>query len=115
MVAQGYGVFAEAASGILANIGLAGIGQQALARQMKVTKQATQQFVDALAGQGIVMRLPDPNDARGKIVVLTPAGTALMAEANVVKLAIEADYRATLGEEGFIALQSALKLLARPR
>ena len=34
-----------------------------------------------------------------------------MTEANAVKLAIEADYRATLGTTGFAALQSALAQL----
>ena len=114
MVAQGYRVFGEAASGILGHIGPAGIGQQALARQMAVTKQATQQFVDALVGQGIVLRRPDPEDARGKIVVLTPSGKAMMAQANAVKLAIEADYRARLGAAEFAALEVALRVLARP-
>ena len=115
MVAQGYGVFAEAASGILGYIGPEGIGQSTLARRMGVTKQAAQQFVEALAGQGIVTRLPDARDARGKTVVLTAAGRAMMAEANAVKLAIEADYRARLGEAEFAALQAALRRLAGPR
>ncbi len=82
---------------------------------MGVTKQAAQQFVDTLAGQGIVLRLPDPKDARGKIVMLTAAGKAMMTEANLVKLAIEADYRGKLGDAGFAALQAALAQLAGPR
>ena len=114
MVAQGHTVFAEAASAILGYIGPHGIGQSALARQMGVTKQAAQQFVDTLDRQGIVMRLPDPKDARGKIVGLTAAGKAVMAQANAVKLAIEADYRATLGDAGFSALQAALAGLTQP-
>ena len=113
MVARGHLVFAEAASGILACIGPAGIGQSALARKMAITKQAAQQFVDALERRGFVQRDPDPRDARGKIVVLAPAGKEMMTEANTVKLAIEAEYRRTLGATGFAALQAALAGLAK--
>ncbi len=79
---------------------------------MAVTKQAAQQFVDTLAARGIVSRLPDPKDARAKIITLTGLGKAMMTEANAVKRAIEADYRATLGDATFTALQQALNRLA---
>jgi len=113
MVALGHDIFAEAASGVLAYVGPNGIGQSAIARRMAITRQAAQQFVDRLEARGIVTRLPDPKDARGKIVVLAPLGRQMMSEANAVKLAIEAEYRATLGEQAFAALQSALASLAR--
>lgn len=113
MVAQGHLVFAEAASGILAYIGPSGIGQSALARKMNITKQAAQQFVDAMAARKIILRLPNPKDARGKIVVLSVAGKRMLTDANTVKLAIEAEYRAKLGDAGFAALQTALAQLAR--
>ena len=78
-------------------------------------EEARAEPVDALAAQGLVTRLPDPKDARGKIVVLSAAGKHLLTEANAVKLAIEAEYRAALGAASFAALQQALAELARQR
>ncbi len=112
MVERGYPVFAEAASGALAFIGPKGLRQSVLAARMAITKQAAQQFIDRLESLGLVTRLPDPLDARGKIVVLTDQGKVLKSRANTVKLAIEADYRLLLGRKRFDALQGALEILA---
>jgi DNA-binding MarR family transcriptional regulator len=113
MVARGHPLFAEAAAGLLAYVGPNGVGQSNLARRMAITKQAAQQFVDQLVARGVVERLPDPKDARGRLVVLSPAGRQMLSEANAVKQAIEAEYRSRLGDAQFSALQQALAALAR--
>ncbi len=111
MVARGHAVFAEAAANALAHIGPTGIPQNALATRMGVSKQATQQMLDRLQALGLIQRQPDPQDSRAKRVLLSATGNRMMAEANEVKLAIEAQYRAALGEAGFNALRDALKAL----
>ncbi|MDR6289864.1 MULTISPECIES: MarR family winged helix-turn-helix transcriptional regulator [Inquilinus] len=111
MVALGHGWFGEARAGVLAHLGPNGLPQSALPGRMGLTKQAVQQLVDDLARDGIVERRPDPQDGRGRLVVLTPAGLAVMTDANAVKLRIEAEYRALLGPDGFAALNHALDLL----
>ena len=112
MLAQGYAVFGEAASRVLAYVGPNGVKQADLAPRMGVTKQAAQQFLDRLEALDMVERLPDPNDARGRIVQLSEAGKQMMVHANAVKQAIEAQYRTVLGEVKFAVLQAALNALA---
>jgi DNA-binding MarR family transcriptional regulator len=111
MINAGFEIFGQAASNALAWIGPSGVTQSSLARHMGISKQAAQQFVDTLQEHGLVVRQPDPADARAHRVVLTAAGKAMMAEANGVKTAIEAGYRDLLGDAGLQALKSSLARL----
>lgn len=111
MVAQGHGWFAEARSGVLAHLGPKGTPQSTLPGRMGLTKQAVQQLVDGLVRDGIVERRADPDDRRGRIVGLTPAGIAVMADADRVKRRIEAEYRGLLGAERFDTLGRELDAL----
>src|SRR4029453_10480151 len=45
-----------------------------LAEQTRLTKQAMMSMVDDLESRGYVRRVPDPQDARAKLVRLTPHG-----------------------------------------
>lgn len=112
MVARGYPWYAEARSSVLVHVGKTGIRQSALVRRMHLSKQAVQQLVDELVAEGIVERLPDPQDARGRIVALTAAGNRLARVANEVKREIDAEARRKLGDQGFEDLMQALRLLA---
>ena len=85
--------------------------QSELVTRMRLSKQAVQQLVVALEADGLVERLPDPDDARGKVVAFTAQGLALLADANEVKKKIERDYRAQLGAEGFAQLVQTLDRL----
>lgn len=120
MVALGHGWFGEARSAVLAHLGPKGAPQSALPGRMGLTKQAVQQLVDGLVQDGIVERRPDPGDRRGRLIVLTPAGLAVMADADTAKRRIEAEYRGLLGAGRFDALSQALdelheKLAGRDR
>lgn len=112
MQAQGFAVFAEAASGILAYVGPDGVRQSLLAPRMGLTKQAAQQFVDRLQVLDLIARVRDPDDARGWVVVLTEAGKAMMTKANTVKRGLEEEYRRVLGPEDFNAMKRALDRLS---
>lgn len=51
-----------------------------LARLRRVRHQSMRVTVADLEAQGLVERAPDPSDARGVLVSLTPAGSAVIAE-----------------------------------
>ena len=73
MIAAGHDVFAHARSGLLAHMERGGTRQADLVARSGLTKQAVQQFVDELVADGIVERIRDPDDGRGRIVVFTRA------------------------------------------
>lgn len=60
----------------------------ALYRESLLTSGAITNRIDRVEAQGLVKRLPDPNDRRGTIVRLTPKGRALADRA--IKLHFEA-------------------------
>jgi len=115
MVALGYPWFAHARSGLLAYLGRKGARQSELAERAGLTKQAVQQFVDGLVADGAVERVPDPADARAKIVVFTAYGRKVLADANRVKLKIESEFRKTLGAADFERLCEALERLGNEK
>ena len=111
MRARGYPWFGDAPSNVIAHLDRAGTRQKELVGRMGLSKQAVQQLVDELVKGGVVERRPDPADKRGNIVVFTRAGLSMLADANVVKLALEDECRAKLGGKGFHNLINALRKL----
>ena len=84
MVAAGHTVFAHARSGLIAHMDRGGTRQADLVARSGLTKQAVQQFIDELVADGLVERIRDPGDGRGRIVVFTERGRAVLADANRV-------------------------------
>lgn len=111
MVAAGHPAFAEARAQLIPHIDREGTRQSDLVLRMGLSKQAVQQLVVGLEHDGLIERLPDPDDARGKVVAFTERGQAMLADANAVKKTIEKEYRAQLGAEGFAQLLAALDRL----
>lgn len=112
MIASGHTVFAHARSGLLAYMDRDGTRQADLVQRSGLTKQAVQQFIDELVADGIVERIRDPEDGRGRIVVFTPHGRQVLADANGVKQRVEERFRRKLGAERFRQLVAALNDLA---
>ncbi len=108
MIASGHEVFAHARSGLIAHMDRTGTRQADLVARSGLTKQAVQQFVDELVADGLVARIRDPADGRGRIVVFTPRGRQVLADANGVKKRIEERFRRKLGAERFRQLVRAL-------
>lgn len=108
MIDAGHHWYAEARSSVVPHIG-DGAKQSTLVRRMGLTKQAVQQLVDDLEKVGIVERVPDPDDRRGKIVRFTDKGLAARRDAALVKARIEAEIRAELGDDAFETLDALLK------
>lgn len=58
------------------NLDLVGTSTTELARRANMTKQAMSEIVSQCEKAGLVYRIPDPNDARAKIILFTDAGLA---------------------------------------
>src|SRR6185295_17629225 len=76
-----------------------------LARRARVTKQGMMLVVDDLESRGYVRRVPDPDDARAKVVKLTARGRRYVAEARREMAALEGRARRDLGERRYEALR----------
>ena len=82
-----------------------------LARRARMTKQGMMLLVDDLEQRGYVRRVPDPDDARAKVVRLTARGRRYVAEARRTTAAIEARARRELGDRRYETLRGALEEL----
>lgn len=109
MQEEGFDWYAEARSGVLPYVHPRGSRQSAITRAIGLTKQAVQQLIADLESAGIVIREPDPDDRRGRIVRLTDEGMAAHRAAARIKRELEAEIRDELGAETFDALVAALK------
>lgn len=112
MRAAGHGWFTEARAGLLGHIERGGMRQSALIERSAISKQAIQQLLDGLETEGVVERLPDPQDGRGKLVRYTRKGLDALRDGDRVKMEIERRYVDRIGEERFTALMGALRALA---
>src|ERR671934_2182543 len=80
-----------------------------LARRARMTKQGMMLLVDDLESRGYVRRVPDPEDARAKVVRLTAKGRRYVAEVRRTVAAVEARARRDLRERRHEAFRSALE------
>ena len=115
MQAAGHGWFTAARSTLMGHIAPKGTKQGLLVDRIGISKQAVQQLIDGLEEDGILERLPDPEDKRGRIVRQTEAGRAAMKDADRIKLEIESGYRARIGDDEFVRLSELLGKLRSSR
>lgn len=85
-----------------------------LAEHTRLTKQAMMSMVDDLEGRGYVRRVPDPADARAKLVRLTASGRRAAAECRRAIQGLEQRTRRQLGDRSYDALREALEVLSEP-
>ena len=82
-----------------------------LAEMAQVSKQTAQFLVDQLEKGGYVERIPDPTDARARLIQIADRGRAARDVASRTERKIEAEWRAHLGADQMSSLrQSMLKL-----
>lgn len=108
MNAAGHAWFTPSRATLLGFVPRKGIRQLDLIARMGISKQAVQQLVDGLEQEGILERIPDPDDKRGRIVRHTEEGRAAMADADRIKAEIEAGYEERMGTERFRLLFETL-------
>lgn len=109
MRGAGHDWFTDARANLLGHIARGGTPQAVVIARMGISKQAVQQLIDGLQGEGILERVPDPKDSRSRIVRHTAAGLRAMRDADRIKREIEAGYHSLLGAEAFEALMRALR------
>lgn len=69
-----------------------------LAEDSMLTQQTTSEIVRGLERSGFIERRPDPSDRRARRIHLTPAGRAVLNEADARVARLEAESVAHLGE-----------------
>ena len=111
MRAAGHAWFSEARAGLLGHIPRNGTRQSALIERAAISKQAVQQLLDGLEAEGVLERLSDPKDGRGKLVRYTRKGLDALRDGDNIKLQIERSYIDRIGQRRFAALMDALRML----
>jgi DNA-binding MarR family transcriptional regulator len=79
-----------------------------LAASAQVTKQSAGFLVDQLEAGGYVERVPDPRDARARLIRITDRGREAIAVAGVMQDRIEAEWRQHVGDRQLEQLRSIL-------
>jgi DNA-binding MarR family transcriptional regulator len=82
----------------------------ALGAGLELDKSTVSRQVDAAVRLGLVVRVPDPTDARARLVDLTPEGRARMSSLHVQQIA---RWRASLGTWETTDLEQLTALLRR--
>jgi len=84
-----------------------------LAERAQMTKQAMAELVQHLEKHGYVVRVPDPNDRRAKLVLPTERGRAVIAVAQEIAPQIERRVTRLLGAERMRSLRADLDAIRR--
>jgi DNA-binding MarR family transcriptional regulator len=109
----GHGWLTDARATLMGMIPRSGIRQSDLLARLGTTKQAVQQLLDGLEAEGVVERVADPRDRRGRLVRYTQKGHAALRDGDRIKPQIERDWIARIGDARFGALMDALRELDR--
>jgi DNA-binding MarR family transcriptional regulator len=91
-----------------------GLHASDLADQLKVSRQAIAQGVAALERHGYVNRVPDPADARARIIELTPRGRQALRVMRSSALDLEKRWQEILGQKRLGELRKTLQMLLSP-
>lgn len=95
-------------------IGALALGEAPLSqivRELRVSKQAAGQLVDALVLRGYLDRQTDPDDRRRLTVTLTERGQAAADTQKAAREAIDAELLACMGEEKLLHAREVLAAL----
>ena len=111
LVAKGYDDITLAQARVAARIADDGSRLTDLAAAAQVTKQTAGAMVDQLERAGYVERVPDPADARAKLVRFAPRGREVLAVARVVEDEIRAEWEQHLGVRRLRELTASLEKL----
>jgi DNA-binding MarR family transcriptional regulator len=108
LAAAGFDDVTPAQGRVFQRIDPEGTRLTALAERAQVTKQTAGFLVDQLEKAGYVERVPDPSDARARLVRVAPRGAkAVSATAGVID-EIEAEWEAHLGAQRMARLRETL-------
>lgn len=109
--AHGFDDLTLAQGRLAARIGEHGTRVTELAEQAQVTKQTAGFLVNQLEKAGYVERVPDPTDARARLVRIAPRGKQAQACAREMERIVEAEWEQHLGPRRMRALRESLENL----
>lgn len=108
LAAAGLDDLTIAQSRLMQRLDPAGMRLTDLAEQARVTKQTAGALIDQLERAGYVVRLPDPSDARARLVTLSERGLAACAAAAAEVATVEQEWLRHLGDSAYRELREAL-------
>lgn len=89
----------------------AGLHASDLADRLNVSRQAVAQGIAGLERHGYVTRVPDPVDARARIIELTPRGRQALRVMRANAVAAEKRWEQVLGQRRLAELRETLQML----
>ncbi len=96
---------------LFARIPEGGIRLTELAGSAQVTKQTAGFLVDQLQAGGYVERVPDPTDARARLVRIAPKGARAQSIAGTVEAQVTEEWTQHLGESDMAQLRRIMQRL----
>ena len=109
--AQGFADFTPAQARVFQRIDPGGTRLTDLAERAQVTKQTAGFLVDQLERAGYVSRVPDPADARARLVRIADRGSRAIPVAAAAVAEVEAEWAAHLGDTATGELRAILTRL----
>jgi DNA-binding MarR family transcriptional regulator len=111
LAAAGFDDVTAAQGRVFARIAPGGTRVGELAEQARISKQTAGFLVDQLERAGYVQRVPDPSDARARLVRIAGRGRAAVDVARRVEAEVEAEWTHHLGAAAAAQLRAALTAL----
>jgi DNA-binding MarR family transcriptional regulator len=88
-----------------------GIRVTELAKRARITKQSMGEMVDAMEAAGYVERIPDPSDARARLVCLSAKGRAAGRLARKLVREVEDEWAEAVGAARLTSLRETLRMI----
>jgi DNA-binding MarR family transcriptional regulator len=111
LAAAGFDDITVAQARVLARVGANGTRLTDLAEQARVTKQTATFMVDQLERAGYVHRVPDPSDARARLVTFADRGLAAQEIARRTEVVVQEEWTRHLGRRTTARLHEILTQL----
>ena len=107
------GTMSDAKLGVLFRLEVSPAAPGVLAERERVTPPSMNRTLNTLEQSGLVVRSPDPDDARKVIVTITDAGLALIRETRRLRTRWFSQQLAALPPEDRVALEAVIPVLRR--
>ena len=82
-----------------------------LANFLGISKPAVSQLIEKMVRSGLVERIPNPNDKRGKLLELTEEGINLTEKGKLINHQLGIDLIDSLTEDEFPIIQKAIEII----
>lgn len=105
---EGFDDITLAQARVAARVNDEGVRLTELAEQAQTTKQACGELVAQLERAGYVERVPDPTDARARLVRPAPRGRAAQARAREMEQQVDREWEQHLGKRRMAELRRTL-------